>query len=208
MWFWAKILNKVRVKYHTLQGKGYMHQISQLIQQWNAGNEEALTPLIALSYQRLRASTRKALDIGSTGASIQESTLVHEFYLSFQHQKGTKVENSEHFFAVSALKIWQILHARYQKNTGKKVKEGQKQYLSTAETQETELSNLELIVNNGYLNQIETIEPISARIAELKLFWQFNNSEIAEILNIRENSVLRKWQITKALIAKKLTIRG
>ncbi len=181
-----------------------MHQISKLIQQWNAGDKEALNALIALTYQRLHTSSRKALGIFSTNASIQATELVNELYLSFHHQKTVNFENAEHFFAVAALKIRQILHSRYEKNISQKRNGGQRQGLSVAENMAAEPSNIELIVSSGYLDYIQTIDPINARIAELKLFWEFNNSEIAEILNTSESSVLRKWRITKALIAKKI----
>lgn len=181
-----------------------MSQITQLITQWKHNDLYALDRLIAVAYNRLHTSARKALGYYGNNASIQSTELVNELYLHFRQQEDVKFNNAQHFFAIATLKLRQILNSRYEKNTAKKRDYGIRENISAIDNKACKPSFVEMMILNNSLDFIESIEPVNARIAELKLFWEFDNAEISELLGVSESTVNRKWKTAKAIIAKKL----
>jgi len=173
--------------------------IKSLILRWKDNDESALNHLITIAYHR-----RQALGYYGNSASLQCTELVNELYLHFRTQKEVKYHNAEHFFAISTLKLRQILSSRFEKNMAKKRNHGEREDISAAENKPSVFSSIEIFVLNDYLDFLEYIEPVSARIAELKLFWEFNNSEVAELLGLSESTVRRKWNASKMLIKRRL----
>ncbi|VUD69222.1 hypothetical protein TDB9533_04589 [Thalassocella blandensis] len=184
------------------------YNITQLITRWKEDDERALDHLIAVAYHRLHTSARQALGYYGNNASIQTTELVNELYIHFRQQKEVKYQSAQHFFAVATLKLRQILNSRHEKNTAKKRDHGKKENLESVENNPGSPSAIETFILNDYLDVVDNIEPINARIAELKLFWEFDNVEIAKILDVSESTVRRKWKITKAIIAKNIEKDG
>jgi len=185
-----------------------MPHITQLITQWKQNDKYALDCLIAIAYSRLHTSARQALGHYGNNASIQTTELVNELYLHFRQQKDVKYHSAEHFFAIAALKLRQILTTRHEKNTAKKRDGGKRESLSVFDNCPGSPPCIDMLVLDDYLHFIKTIDPLNARIAELKLLWEFDNVEVAEILGTSESTVGRKWKLTKAIIAKRMKEDG
>lgn len=179
-------------------------QLTLLIERWKNNDEVALNQLIALSYNRLHISARQALGYYHNHASIQTTELVNELYLHFRNQKNIQLNDVQHFFSISTLKLRQILNTRYSKNSAKKRNFGLKEDASIIDKVASTPSFVETWVLHDYLSFLESIDITNARIAELKLFWEFNNFEVAEIMGVSESTVRRKWNATKSIIARKL----
>ncbi|GLS24466.1 ECF-type sigma factor [Marinibactrum halimedae] len=181
-----------------------MEPITQLITRWKDDDEYALDHLITVAYSRLHTSAKQALGYYGNNASIQAPELVNELYLHFRQQQQIKYTSSQHFFAIAALKLKQILNTRHEKKTAKKRDYGQKVDSEVLELTAGDQSTIEKLVLSNTLEYLESIDPTNARVAELKLFWEFNNTEIAALLNISESTVNRKWKTTKSILAKKM----
>ncbi len=181
-----------------------MPHITRLINRWKENDEYALDHLIQIAYSRLHTSARQAIGFYGNNASIQSTELVSELYLHFRQQKVVRYHSAKHFFAIATLKLRQILSTRFEKKTAKKRDYGYRECASVIDNSPSEPSTIEMLILNNSLEFLESVEPVNARIAELKLFWEFDNSEIAEILGVSESTVGRKWKIAKALIAKRM----
>ena len=181
-----------------------MSHITQLITQWKKNDEQALNHLISIAYNRLHSSARQALGYYGNSATMQTTELVNELYLNFRQQKEINFHSAKHFFAVATLKLRQILNTRHEKNSAQKRHHGTREDMSNIDETPGSPSYIEMMILNHSLDFIEEIEPVNARIAELKLFWEFDNAEIADLLDISESSVNRKWKVAKTIIAKKI----
>ncbi len=182
-----------------------MQCISQLIDRWKADDDCALNQLIAVSYDRLHTSARQALGYYGNNASIQTTELVSELYLHFRAQREVRLKNAQHFFAISALKLRQILNSRHEKKNAGKRNHGQRSDVSEIEREAGRPSTIEMLILNHSLDFIESLDPTQARIAELKLLWEFEIQEVAEILGVSESTVRRKWNVVKLILAKRIT---
>ena len=171
-----------------------MQSITQLVNAVDSGKDEAMNELIVFVYERLHTSAKKALGQSGHSSSLQATELVNELYLYIRQHEGMQCNDSAHFFALVALKLRQILLDRYRKSSAKKRNFGERVDTEQMQKLAIEPPLMETLIVNGYIEQMEKIDPVSSRIVDLLIFWEFNFAEVAEILNISERTVYRKWK--------------
>ena len=89
-------------------------QVTQLLAQWNSGDEAALTQLMPLVYDELRRLAHHYMRNERRAQTLQTTDLVHEAYVRLTNYKGIRWQQRAHFFAVAAQLMRRILveHAR------------------------------------------------------------------------------------------------
>lgn len=181
-----------------------MKNIKSVIDKWVNNDIHSLDHLMILTYDHLLCLARQVLRDYSYNEPMQAAELVNELYIHFRKQKNFKILNSEHFFAIAVLKLKQILITRYEKTTTQKRSATKMECCSTIDITAAAPSFVERLFLDGCWDIIGDLNADNARLAELKIFWEFGNDEIAEHLKISESSVSRKWRTVKTLIAKKM----
>ena len=83
--------------------------VSQLLGKWRDGDHEALKALLPLLYDDLRQVAHQYLRKARPGHTLQTTALVHEAYLRLEQQHAPQFQNRQHFVAVCALLMRQIL---------------------------------------------------------------------------------------------------
>src|SRR6516225_9408673 len=83
--------------------------VSALLARLRAGDEESLQRLVPLVYNELRRLAHYHLRRERPDHTLQTTALVHEAYLCLMKQHPMDFQNREHFFAVSANLMRQIL---------------------------------------------------------------------------------------------------
>jgi len=93
---------------------GSSKPVSELLIQWQDGDESALKKLLPLVYDELRRLARHYLQSEREGHTLQSTALVHEAYLRLVGQESLRIESRAHFFGIAARLMRQILvdHAR------------------------------------------------------------------------------------------------
>src|SRR5437773_7210746 len=74
------------------------HSVTQLLEQWNHGDREALDKLMPLIYEELRKMAKRYMSQQNPGHTLQTTALIHEAYLRMVKQKEKHFENRAHFF--------------------------------------------------------------------------------------------------------------
>jgi len=89
-------------------------QITQLLQKWQEGNDEALETLMPLVYAELKRLAGSYLRRERPDHTLQSAALVNEAYLRLVDQTQTQWQNKAHFFGIAAQMMRRILadHAR------------------------------------------------------------------------------------------------
>src|SRR5256885_13100332 len=85
------------------------HSVTELLEQWNHGDREALDKLMPLIYEELRKMARRYMNQQNPGHTLQTTALIHEAYLRMVKQKEKHFQNRAHFFGVAAQAMRQIL---------------------------------------------------------------------------------------------------
>src|SRR6476620_2496414 len=88
--------------------------ITQLLIDWEKGDQGALEKLMPLVYSELRRLASNYLRRERAEHTLQPTALVNEAYLKLVDQRNAKWQNRAHFFGISAQLMRRILvdHAR------------------------------------------------------------------------------------------------
>jgi len=84
-------------------------EITQLLQQWTDGNEEASEKLLPLLYAELRRMAQRYMRQERPDHTLQTTALINEAYLRLVDWKNVRWQNRAHFFAVCAQVMRRIL---------------------------------------------------------------------------------------------------
>src|SRR5678815_6064312 len=85
------------------------HRVTQLLAEWNHGDNAALVELTPLVYEELRRLAHHFMEGQRSEHTLQTTALVNEAYLRLAGQTHPSFTNRSHFFAVAAQAMRQIL---------------------------------------------------------------------------------------------------
>jgi RNA polymerase sigma-70 factor (ECF subfamily) len=84
-------------------------QVSQLLQQWVKGDQEALDGVAPVIYQELRRLAHYHLKSERAGHTLQSTALVNEAFIQLMGSQPTQLQNRAHFVAIASRLMRQIL---------------------------------------------------------------------------------------------------
>jgi RNA polymerase sigma factor (TIGR02999 family) len=172
-------------------------EVTRLLQNLNAGDREAVDELVPLVYSELRKLAAHYLKSEREGHTLQPTALVHEAFLKLVEQE-TAWQNRNHFFAMAANLMRRILvdYARGYK-AEKRGGAAEKISLEDAFVFVKE-KPAQMIALDEALEELAKIDERRAKVIELKFFGGLNHDEIAEVLGVHSNTVLRDWNLARA----------
>lgn len=179
--------------------------ITQLLQDWSAGDTSAPDRLLPLVYNELRALGANYLRKERPDHTLQATALVQEAYLKMVNQKWAAWQNRVQFASIAARAMRQVLveHARANK-AAKRAGKLEKVYLD--ETRELGAQrNPDLIELDEALKDFTALYPRKAEVVELKFFGGLEIDEIAEALKVSSKTVKRDWTFARAWLCRELT---
>jgi RNA polymerase sigma-70 factor, ECF subfamily len=181
------------------------HEITQLLAEWSEGNQAALDQLYPLVYNELRRLAHGYLRRERKGHTLQTTALINEAYLRLVDQKHVHWANRSHFFGISAQIMRRILidHARryeYAKRGGG----AQRISLDEAAVVAKQRGRALLMLDEA-LKSLAKMDPRRSHVVELRYFGGLNNEEIAGVLKISENTVMRDWNMARAWLYQELS---
>lgn len=181
-------------------------EITSLLLAWRHGDQDALEPLIAAVYRRLKALAASCLRGERHQQSLETTELVHETFLRLIEIERIDWRDRSHFFAVCARVMRRVLvdHARHRQ----RAKRGAETIsLSFSEQRDGGLSLRlpELIALDEALSDLARLEPQMAKIVELRYFGGLNRDQIAVALETSSTTVTRRWRMARAWLTRQLS---
>lgn len=179
--------------------------ITQLLVEWNGGNQAALERLMPLVYEELRRIARRHLRNEPQTRTLQTTALVHEAYLRLIDQTRINWQNRAQFFGIAAQMMRRILvdHARKRLRD----KRGGKAVVLSLDDNSIDVSDeraAELVALDEALRKLAEQEPAKAKLVELRYFGGLSIEETAEVLGVGTATVIRQWRIVKAWLYKEI----
>jgi RNA polymerase sigma-70 factor (ECF subfamily) len=179
--------------------------ITQLLERWSQGDEDALDQLMPLVYDELHRLAGAYLRRERGDHTLQPTALVNEAYLKLVRQRNIHWQNRAQFFGVAAQLMRRILvdHARANyadKRGGDRVNVSLKNIGSFGNQPEADVLAL-----HDVLNRLAEIDPDQSRIVELRFFGGLTIEEAAEVMQVSHSTVEREWKIAKAWLKRELT---
>jgi RNA polymerase sigma factor (TIGR02999 family) len=179
-------------------------EVTQILQEWRQGDENAPARLMPLVYEELRRRAAEYLRYERPDHTLQATALVHEAYLKLVDQSRANWKDRAHFASVAAHLMRRILvqHARTH-NAEKRGGKLEKLYLD--ETRELSCERRpDLIELDDALQSFAVTYPREGQVVELKFFGGLEMNEIATVLSVSAKAVSRDWHFAKLWLRREL----
>ena len=178
--------------------------VSEVLACWQAGDPDALRALVPLVYAELRRLAHRYLENERPDHTLQSTALVHEAYLRLANQEGVHFENRNHFFAVSALLMRQILVEYARARRAAKRDGGCKLTLDDSMSLLRGRS-VEWIALDDALNGLARLDAQQSQIVELRFFGGLSIEETAEVLGVSPATVKRHWTTARIWLHREMS---
>lgn len=179
-------------------------EVTQLLQQWSAGRQEALDRLLPEIYAELRRLAASYLRRERPEHTLQPTALVHEAFLKLVDQRAVRWQNRAHFFGIAAQAMRRILVDHARAHTAAKRGAGETRVpLETAQLASA-MPDIDILALDEALGRLAALDPQQSRVVELRFFGGLTMEETAEVLQISPATVGREWTLAKAWLYAEL----
>jgi RNA polymerase sigma-70 factor (ECF subfamily) len=179
--------------------------VTQLLADWQAGDDRALEQLMPLVYGELRRLAGRYLNREREGHTFQTHDLIHEAFLRLIGQRQADWQNRSHFFAIAAQMMRRILvdHAR---SRGARRHGGDVRQLVLDDLADIAVHrDADLVALDEALTELAKVDESLARIVDLRFFGGLDHDEIASLLGVSNPTVRRRWRVAKAWLYRELS---
>jgi RNA polymerase sigma factor (TIGR02999 family) len=138
------------------------------------------------------------------GHVLQTSALINEAYLRLIDWKNVRWQNRAHFFGVAAQLMRRILvdfarDRQYLKRGG-----GAVQVSLTEAASFIVHRSGDFVALDEALKALAEIDPRKVKVVEMRFFAGLSVEEVAELLNVSKETVMRDWRLAKVWLLREL----
>jgi RNA polymerase sigma factor (TIGR02999 family) len=174
--------------------------ITELLRAASQGDTNARDRVIPLMYEELRNSAHRELARFRRGGTLSTTAVVHEAYLKLFRTPRAGYDDRNHFHAVAATVMRQVLvdHARQQLTQ----KRGQGQQDVSIERVEiaSPAPDEEILAIDEALKTLGVDHPRLVQVVELRYFAGLSVEETSAALGVSERTVKHDFQKARALL--------
>jgi RNA polymerase sigma factor (TIGR02999 family) len=168
----------------------------------DANGAEALLPLV---YEELRKLAAAKMAQERPGQTLQATALVHEVYLRLVGGQGSVPPNWSsrgHFFGAAAEAMRRILVDRARRRDSAK-RRGNRQRLESVDLPAPEALRVDDLLDlDEALQKLASVDPVAARLVELRVFGGQSVDESAAILGLSTSMAKRTWTYARAWLRR------
>jgi RNA polymerase sigma factor (TIGR02999 family) len=179
-------------------------EITRLLVAWSDGDQSALETLAPLVYSELHRLAHHYMGRERTGHTLQTSALVNEAYLRLIDWKNVRWQNRAHFFAVSAQLMRRILvdfarDRQYLKRGGGAL------LVTLGEADAVAVERgADMVALDEALTALAEVDRRKAQVVEMRFFGGLEVKEVAEVLKVSKETVMRDWRLAKVWLLREL----
>ena len=179
-------------------------EITQILHEWNDGDESAGERLFPFVYHELKRQARFLMSGERAEHTLQPTALVHEAFLKLSGLNEIKWNDRKHFFRFVSQLMRQIL-VDYARSKATDKRGNKPIHFSVEDLQIPAEERAAAIVRlDDALDELARVDERRAKIVEMKYFGGMKSGEIAEALEISERTVGREWQEAKFWLYREL----
>jgi RNA polymerase sigma factor (TIGR02999 family) len=179
-------------------------QVTLLLKQWQAGNENALEALMPLVYSELRRLAASYLRRERPDHTLQSAALVNEAYLRLIDQTKIDWQNKAHFFGIAAQMMRRILVDHVRSHTASKRGAGMPALALDEAIVKAQSQSIDLMALDEALEKLEEADPQQSKIVELRFFGGLSIEDTANVLGISPATVKRGWAAARAWLYREV----
>lgn len=179
---------------------------TRLLERASHGDARAASKLMPLVYDELRRLAAGYLRRERQGQTLQATALVHEAYVRLVQPGEHPWHGRTHFLAIAAISMRQILVDRARRRGAAKRGGGaQRITLDDAILPAPQAdAAIDLVALDDALTRLAALDPMQARIVELRYFGGLTVEEAAEVVGVSPATLKRHWTLARAFLKKAL----
>jgi RNA polymerase sigma factor (TIGR02999 family) len=174
-----------------------MTEVTRILSAIQHGDPHAAEQLLPLIYTELRKLAAQKLAQENPGQTLQATALVHEAYLRLLGGEAPRLyRDRSHFFAAASAAMRRILidQAR-RKHSQKRGGRVERQELHDIAAPQPDA---ELLALDQALEKLAVVDPVKAKLVELRYFAGLSGDQAAEVLDISPSTADRYWAYARA----------
>jgi RNA polymerase sigma factor (TIGR02999 family) len=181
-----------------------------LLDRYRKGDKSAETELFDRVYNELYRLASYYMRGESAGHLLQPSALINEAYMQLCDQREKELADRHHFVALAATVMRRIL-VNYSRRDGTEKRNfgippepiSERLAIASPEPDPQGIEN-DLVRLDAALTRLSGIDPLEARVVELRFFGGLSIEQTAAVLGISASSVKREWAHARAWLAGEL----
>jgi RNA polymerase sigma factor (TIGR02999 family) len=178
-------------------------QITQVLQQLQAGDRDAMHVVMPLVYEELKKLARAHLRRELRAVPLQTTALVHEAFLKLDGSRHPLYENRAHFYGVASRIMRQVLVDTARARSAEKRGAGQE--LALADLPELgPAPNRSVLEMDEALGRLEATDALKGRLIEMRYFGGLTAEESSMALSIPVHTVRRELRLAHAWLRKEM----
>ena len=183
-------------------------EITRLLVAWREGDQSALEALAPLVHSELHRLAHHYMRRERPDHTLQTSALVNEAYIRLIDWKNVRWQNRAHFFAVSAQLMRRIL-VDFARDRQYLKRGGGARRVSLAEAASlTECREADLVALDEALTALAEVDGRKGQVVEMRFFGGLSVKEVAEVLKVSEETVMRDWRLAKVWLLRELSVEA
>lgn len=190
----------------TVTGQPYT-QVTQLLQQWHEGDQEALEALMPLVYNELKRLAGSYLRRERPDHTLQSAALVNEAYLRLVDQTQTRWQNKAHFYGIAAQMMRRVLADHARGHNAAKRGAGVPELELDETIAQAQSRNIDVLDLEEALQKLEKLDSQQGKIVELRFFSGLSIEDTANVLGISPATVKRDWAAARAWLFREIGAR-
>ena len=180
-------------------------EVTQLLDQWSAGDKQALDGLMPFVYEELRRMAQRHMARERPDHTLQATALVNEVYLKLRNERAAQWKNRVQFFAVAAQMMRHILVDHARRNARAKRGGGAQQITLDEAMLVSGTRADEMLALDEALQKLEQLDKRKSQVAVMRFFAGLTAEETAEALGVSVETVTREWRFARAWLRTELS---
>ena len=159
-----------------------------------------------LVYGELRRIAAGYIRRERPGQTLQATALVNEAFVRLASERPRAFANRQHFVAIAALSMRQILVQRARARKAAKRGGAPDRVTLDDSLVSTEPPGVDVLALDEALTRLAVFDPEQARIVELRYFGGLTVEETAEVVGISPATVKRQWAMARAWLKRAVDV--
>ena len=170
--------------------------VTEWLAAWREGDADARDRLVAVLYPELRRIAQQVFRRERADHTLQPTALVNEAWLRLSGSAALASTDRSHLLGVAARLMREILIDHARRRAAAKRDGGHRVDLTDLDLAD-ESQSIDLMGLDAALQRLEGIDPLKARIIELRYFGGMSIEETAAATELSPATVKRHWQAAR-----------
>jgi len=181
-----------------------MSEITQILREISAGNQQGAEELLSLVYIQLKRIAAQKMAGEAPGNTLQPTALVHEAWMRMVGDGEAQFENRAHFFSAAAEAMRRILvDSARRKNAIKRGSGAAHQELQEDRLAQA-LPDQELLAVDEALELLAKEDPAAANLVKYRYFVGMNMDQASATMGMSLRSAERTWTYARAWLRRQI----